>query len=291
MFLASDTSFRQSPHVLSRWLPLVAVLVTPLVASAAPASDPAFLGISMDNTPSGCSIKTTTKSSPAQQAGIQFGDMILAIDGKPLAGPRPCDQLQAQIVAHKAGEDIELDVRRGAHKIKVKATLSTRGDVMFRRFVGEQIGHTELPDIDNAKVSYDIAGRGRTMIVGWFMLEACTNCARVFDRVSDGLQKRLKDADTVPTTLAISAPGRRGDLSDIRKTFTSSVSLAVADMDLFDELALNDSERVSFMVIDCRGVVRFVAPIAPDADDLDAAVDDILAAAEQAEHQRTSGRR
>ena len=40
------------------------------------------------------------------------------------------------------------------------------------------------------------------------------------------------------------------------------------------------------MVIDCRGVVRFVAPIAPDADDLDAALDEVLAAAEQAEHAR-----
>jgi hypothetical protein len=68
------------------------------------------------------------------------------------------------------------------------------------------------------------------------------------------------------------------------------VALAVADMDLFEHLALKDSERISFMVIDCRGVVRFVAPIAPEADDLDAALDDILAAAEQAEHQRTSRR-
>ena len=60
----------------------------------------------------------------------------------------------------------------------------------------------------------------------------------------------------------------------------------MAEPDVFDALALKDSLRVSFMVIDCRGVVRFVAPIAPDADDLDAALDDILAAVEQAEYQR-----
>ena len=36
------------------------------------------------------------------------------------------------------------------------------------------------------------------------------------------------------------------------------------------------------MVVDCRGIVQFVAPIAPDSDDLDAALDELLAAAEQA---------
>ena len=47
-----------------------------------------------------------------------------------------------------------------------------------------------------------------------------------------------------------------------------------------------EDERVFFMVIDGHGVVRFVAPLAPNADDLDAALDDLLAAAEQAEHAR-----
>lgn len=290
MFLAPGTSFRQSPHV--RWLPFVAaVLMAPVgAASAAPASDPAFLGIGMDNGPGYCSINSITDASPAHDAGLQFGDMIHAIDGVPTAGPNPCTVLQTQIVAHRAGEEIKLDVRRGNQRVTIKATLSTRAEVLYRRFVGEPMLHTELLDIDNAKVSYDLAARGRTTIIGWFMMDACANCGRIFDRVNDGLQKRLKDADTMPATLAVTAPGRRGDLSSTRKSFTANVAVAVADMDLFERLALRDSERISFMVVDCRGVVRFVAPIAPEADDIDAAVDDILAAAEQAEHQRTSRR-
>ena len=274
-----------------RWLlSIAAVVMTPVVASAAPASDPAFLGIGMDNGPGYCSISNITKASPAHEAGLQFGDMILAIDGVPTAGPNPCSTLQTQIVSHRAGEDIKLDVRRGVQRITVKATLSTRADVLYRRLVGEQIDPTELEDIDNKKVSYNLGDRGKTTIVGWFMLENCTNCGRVFDRINDGLKKRMKDSDNPPKTLAITAPGRRGDLTSVRKAFTSNVSLAVTDMDMFEEHAFKDSERISFMVIDCRGVVRFVAPIAPDADDIDAAVDDVLAAAEQAEHQRTTRR-
>jgi hypothetical protein len=122
------------------------------------------------------------------------------------------------------------------------------------------------------------------------MLENCTNCARVFDRVSDTLRTRFEGAEAVPATLAITAPGRRSDLKSLRKSFNASVPVGVAEMEMFDKLALKDAERIHFMVIDCRGVVRFVAPVAPDSEDLDAAIDDVLAAAIQAEHQRTSRR-
>ncbi len=271
-----------------RWLPFIAVVLTAPLAAAAPASDPAFLGIGMDNGPGFCSINSITPASPAHDAGLQFGDSVMAIDGVALNVTNPCSVLQAQIVSHRTAEDIKLDVRRGNQRLTIKATLSTRAEVLHRRFVGEPMLHTELTDIDDAKLNYDLAERrGRTLVVGWFMLENCANCGRVFDRINDGLRTRLKDADTLPATLAVTAPGRRGELTSVRKSFSSNVSLAVADMDLFEHLALKDSERISFMVIDCRGVVRFVAPIAPDSDDLDAALDDILAAAEQAEHQRT----
>jgi hypothetical protein len=42
------------------------------------------------------------------------------------------------------------------------------------------------------------------------------------------------------------------------------------------------------MVLDRTGVVRFIAPISPDDDAADAAIDDVLAAAEQAERAPTS---
>lgn len=266
---------------------LALVALAPLAATAAPASDPAFLGIGMDDGPGFCSINSVTPASPAQDAGIQFGDAVVAINGMSMAGPQPCTVLRNEIIARRPGEQIKLDVRRGTQRISVKATLSTRGEVLHRRLVGEPIVHSEVVDLDDNNLRYDLADRGRTTIVGWFMLENCTNCARVFDRVSDALRKRFDGADVVPQTLAITAPGRRGDLKPLRKSFNTNVSLAVADMDMFELLALKDSERIHFMVIDCRGIVRLVAPVAPESDDLDAAIDDVLAAAEQAEHQRT----
>src|SRR5690606_33645205 len=88
ILLARHGSFRQSPHV--RWLPLLTTLLMPLAASAGTASDPAFLGIGMDDGPGFCSISSITPASPAQEAGVQFGDAIVSIDGVSTAGPQPC---------------------------------------------------------------------------------------------------------------------------------------------------------------------------------------------------------
>jgi hypothetical protein len=259
-------------------------------ARAATASDPAFLGIGMTDAPGFCSIGDITPASPAQDAGLMFGDAVYAIDGVSVGrgGATPCTNLTNQIVSKRPGDDVSLEIRRGATKLVVKATLSTRAEVLHRRFVGEPMIRTDLEDADDTKQSYDLGGRrGHTTIVGWFMLERCVSCGRVFDRIADGVRVRLREADIAPSILAVTSVPRLDKLASARKAFTSSVPLAVADPDVFDMLALKDSLRISFMVIDCRGVVRFVAPIAPDADDLDAAVDDILAAVEQAEYQRT----
>ncbi len=300
MDLALATSFRQIPRV--RWLGiLLAVLVAVPAAHAATASDPAFLGIVMDDAPGFCSVRNVTPASPADDAGIQFGDAIFAIDGTSLnqAGGRPCVFLTSQIVAHRPGDEIKLDIRRGASRVTVKATLSSRGEVLHRRLVGRPMVRTEIEDFDDAKQNYDLSARGKTTVVGWFALQRCANCGRVFERIADGLRARLAGAENQPSIIAVTSVAMtatspaarpvspRERLASLRSSFTSSVPLAYADRELFDSLALNESDRLSFRGIDCRGVVRFVAPIAPDADDLAAAVDDILAAVEQAEYQRT----
>lgn len=300
MDLAPAASFRQIPRV--RWLGiLLAVLVAAPSARAATASDPAFLGIVMDDAPGFCSIQSVTPASPADDAGLQFGDAVFAIDGTSLiqGGGRPCMFLTSQIVAHRPGDEIKLDIRRGASRVTVKATLSSRGEVLHRRLVGRPMVRTEIENFDDENQSYDLSARGKTTVVGWFALQRCANCGRVFERIADGLRARLADADSQPSFIAVTSvamaatssaarsASARELLASWRSSFTSSVPLAYADRELFDSLALNESDRMSFMVIDCRGVVRFVAPLAPDADDLDAAVDDILAAVEQAEYQRT----
>jgi hypothetical protein len=292
MDLAQAASFRQIPHV--RWALGLIALGFASSANAAPSSNPAFLGIKMQDHASGCQVEGVTTGSAAEDAGLREWDLILAIDG--VRTPN-CTSLRTQIIANAPGHIVKLDVRRGVDKIVLQAPLSTRAEVLHRRLVGHSMESTDVTDADDDKRSYDLAeSRGKTTIIGWFMIERCAGCSNVFDRVNDAIKDRLKASESAPLVLAVSsAPPRNFNTPAkplLRKEFgfTTTVPLAVANDETFTELAIDDPERIHFMVIDCRGVVRFVAPVAPGSDDIDAAVDEVLAAAEQAEHSRSQRR-
>jgi hypothetical protein len=264
-----------------RWLAMTPILFG--VAHAAPRqSNPAFLGIQFAAAPMGCVIELVTPGGPAADAKIEAGDVILAFDTLALDPAAPCDQLVANITTHSPGDRIRVDLQRNAVHRTLEVTLSTRADVLQKR-VGRRIGATDLTDVDDARHHYDLGETGKTTVVGWFT-DRCTGCSHVFDRIADGLKDRSKGGVFV---LAVTPRGFKDQLADLRKTFTSPVALATADNDTFSELAMDEQDRAFFMVIDCKGVTRLVTPIAPDSDDLDGAVDEVLAGAEQAEHSRT----
>lgn len=274
-----------------------------LAPAAPPPSNPAFLGITMqDHGNVGCEVVGVTRGSSAEDAGLRELDLIVAMDGVPT--PR-CALLQREIVAKLPGHVARFDVRRSTERIVVSATLTTRAEVLHRRLVGQPMEPLEVVDADDDETTYDLSDlRGKTTIVGWFLLDGCSGCSRVFDRVADGIAERLKGSDSAPRVLAVAsrpvaknvvalAPGRTGGpLLSLRKqfNFTSTVPLALTSRETIQELAIDDPLRIHFIVIDHRGVVRFVAPIAPGSDDIDAAIDEVLAAAEQVEHSRTQRR-
>lgn len=276
-------------------------IVSAAVATKPPSSNPAFLGIKMRDHGAGCLVEGVTPGSSAQDAGLREWDLILAIDG--VKSPT-CTMLRNQIIASMPGHVVQLDLRRGAERLVVRAPLSTRAEVLHRRLVGHAMEQADVVDADDEKRSYDLSQtHGKTVVIGWFMIERCTGCDAVFDRVADGIAKRLADSDTPPAVIAVTLrPQSTNALAmaaqaqlvvpPVRKSyaFTAAVPLALAPDTTFEELAIDDPDRVHFMVIDGRGIVRFVAPIAPGSDDIDAAVDEVLAAAEQAEHLRLQRR-
>jgi hypothetical protein len=273
-----------------RWFGItIAVLVT-ATAHAAPTSNPAFLGISMANMGAGCFVRSVTKGSAAQDAGLRQGDVIVTMDKAPT---RTCDDLRDIIVGHPSGDQVSVDVLRGGERLVLKILLTTRAEVLHRRLVSHPMESTDLVDLDNAKHSYDLGDQhGHTTVVGWF-LDTCFGCARLLDRVHDAMVKRSRDTNTPPLVLGVAStldPRKQLEAAAVRKSFSSSIALAFADADVFDTFAINDGDRATFMVIDCKGVVQFVAPIAPESEDLDDAIAEVLSAAEQAEHARTSRR-
>jgi hypothetical protein len=282
-----------------RWLGLVILVSIASRAHAAPPSNPAFLGIEMQSsfvpgagpspTPVGCLVRGVTRGSAAEDAGVRMYDLILALDKRSTTTGEqpPCDLLREAIVARAPGDLVRLDIRRGGEAVGIEVVLSTRADVLQRRFVGHTMEPAQLVDADDVGRTIALDLPIRTTLVGWFMADRCVGCGAVFDKLHERLRRRLRDRDTVPAVLAATAVQDLEELKPVRRAFVSSVPLAIAPARSLDDLALRDPERITFMLIDCAGIVRFVMPIAPDSDDLDVALDEVLAAAEQAEHART----
>ena len=100
-----------------------------LVASedwgGAPPPGSAFLGLSGDDHPDGCSVTNVPEGLPADEAGIQIGDVILTLDGEPVKG---FDGLSSAVRSRNPGDEVEIELRRDGRRMKVKAVLARRGD-------------------------------------------------------------------------------------------------------------------------------------------------------------------
>jgi hypothetical protein len=264
-----------------RWV-LLLIAVAATTATAAPESDPAFLGVSMGWMPDRreCVIDSVTLGSPANESGIVELDAIAELDGVPIVSASACSDVTKLITRHNPGDVIEIHLRRGDGEVTVKPILATRSDVLGRR-VGQRAQSTDLADTDGTH--WDLAEhRGHTLVVGAYADNCGTSCAAVIDRVADKLNR------VAPAAVALAVLGSQRDISESAvRSLRGSVPLALANQATYENLATMDPDRVFFMVIDCHGVVRLVAPIAPDADDIPAAIDEVLASVEQAEHART----
>ncbi len=264
---------------------LILILAASSAASAKEkprSSNPAFLGVGMsDNTGAGpCVIESITKDSGAHAAGLRARDSFLTIDGTPVGN---CDALIGQIQAREPGDLVTLEVMRGGLATTLSAKLLSRAEVMRQRFVGQPVPMTTLTRVDD-QTTGDLTSRGKTTIVGWFDQKNCVGCERVFGAIASWQKKSKSAAFAIVGATAgdprISVPENVEVLKQYQRGL--DVPLLVTDHDTFAQLAITDPERIHFMVIDCRGIVQYAAPLAPEAEDRAAVLDEIYAAAEQA---------
>ncbi len=263
----------------------LAVICLATSASANKASNPAFLGVGMEDSggirgAGPCTITSIERGSPAEAAGLQPIDVFDKLDGAPIPN---CDTLVSLITSRTPGTIIELDIRRHAQPLKVKAQLMTRDEILRRRLVGQSLA-ADLVRVDN-RAEVDLGSVKRTTIVGWFPM-SCAGCDTVFAEVARWSRER-KDRRAPISVMAATADltTHRSALDNVERLRTMGRSLDVpllaADFDTYARFAMKDIDRVHFMVIDCRGVVQYVAPVVPNVDDTGAALDELYAAAEQ----------
>lgn len=99
-------------------------------------SDRAFIGILLeeDETDStGVNVIGITPDSPAQDAGIQSGDIVTGINGSSLAGDpeqTPASKLFHNLKKMKAGEQVQLQILRDGQQVSVTLVAGRRGDYL-----------------------------------------------------------------------------------------------------------------------------------------------------------------
>ncbi|MFC5043345.1 PDZ domain-containing protein [Ornithinimicrobium kibberense] len=73
----------------------------------------------------GAEVRQVEPGSPAAEAGIQDGDLVVAIDGEQV---RSAIALVGQVRERASGEQVELEVVRDGERVQVTVTLATRPD-------------------------------------------------------------------------------------------------------------------------------------------------------------------
>jgi serine protease Do len=96
------------------WIPIATQVITRPIA--AQMGEPELRGFR---------VTRVHAESAASAAGLQVGDLIAAVDGERLtaSAPEHGDELAALIRQYREGDRVELDVRRGAERMKVAVAL------------------------------------------------------------------------------------------------------------------------------------------------------------------------
>ena len=96
-----------------------------LRSGQSPATSPrAYLGVSTQaDTTGGATVVDVGAGTPAASAGLQVGDVIVAIDGQQITDP---DGLSTAIGAHKPGDRVTVTYQRGGARRTAQVTLGTR---------------------------------------------------------------------------------------------------------------------------------------------------------------------
>ena len=85
-----------------------------------------YLGVGYETVEEGAHVVEVTPDSPADQAGLRVGDLILAVDGAPVGEGNP--DLAARVLEHKPWDEVELRVQRGDEELELAVTLGARVD-------------------------------------------------------------------------------------------------------------------------------------------------------------------
>lgn len=152
----------------------LAIGVLSVLARNLDSSRKGFLGITMDGADGG-GVKIVrassarpgvTPGSAADKAGLKEGDIIVAMDGKPIRSPK---ELTDYITSKKAEDEVHIGYRRDNEDKAAVAVLQSRDDMDFGGMSnGEKLTETRLKQLQRqGDVTARMGGRGNAVADGF----------------------------------------------------------------------------------------------------------------------------
>jgi len=190
-------------------------------------------------------------------------------------------------MAHVPGETIAVKVERFGNTLAVKAQLTTR-DALLHNMIGKPMVETDLVGVEDG-ASYDLSSLHGQMAIVLLYNPACADCASLFGKFLDWARDRARRDGPQPLVLAVCPSAEpTHDLRTLQKTL--DVPLAVGEFAPGGKRRLAVQPRppdlgsrpARVLVLDGRGIVQYLGPIAPNSDDTEAVLDELFAAADQA---------
>jgi hypothetical protein len=84
------------------------------------------LGVYMDERDNAVFVRSVVPDSPAEQAGLRPGDMIIAIDGNLITS---ADQVRQIVAEHDPGDELEIETDRNGREVRTAAVLEEHRQV------------------------------------------------------------------------------------------------------------------------------------------------------------------
>jgi serine protease Do/serine protease DegQ len=176
------------------------------------------LGISMQDVAGGegAQVADVQGNSPAAQAGLKVGDVVIALNGRPVRGAA---ELRARLSVVPVGESVDLRVQRGNEAQAQPIVLRARIGELDKGEVAGGLTIGELPGAVLAQAERKgLPGRNRAVLVSRVEAgsPAFVHGLRAGDLIIGVNQRRL--TSVVELAKALQAPGRialnvlRGDI-------------------------------------------------------------------------------
>src|SRR5262249_49613664 len=126
----------------------------------------------------GVLVQQVKENGPAAKAGLRVGDIVTAIDGKPVESAWTVGDL---LDDKKAGDTVRLDVVRNHQRQTLMATLEERDLPLKMRTL-------DIPELDHLKMLDGLPQMWRARI------EATENCTDLQAKIKE-LESRLKELE------------------------------------------------------------------------------------------------